>query len=195
MRVRCYQNLPDSVWSSDSLILKLASIPLAKLWLWHGLSQQGVWVSFWTHKPLKSTHQDTQILLRGISLKVNLKHIIEFFHHHWIPMTLHKDIMLYFDKYIHVYGWNLSLLWSSLKIWTPKNFTMANFRHPVSYSWLRPWALVLLRLYITSGHFSCTLSLGVLLLMCVWGGGGVWFFCCTTKSAPPLWLLLQQRIF
>ena len=29
----------------------------------HGLSQQGVWVSFWTPKPLKSTPQDTQILL------------------------------------------------------------------------------------------------------------------------------------
>ena len=27
---------------------------------YHGLSQQGVWVSFWTPKPLKSTHQDTQ---------------------------------------------------------------------------------------------------------------------------------------
>ena len=26
----------------------------------HGLSQQGVWVSFWTPKPLKSTPQDTR---------------------------------------------------------------------------------------------------------------------------------------
>ena len=25
----------------------------------HGLSQQGVWVSFWTPKPLKNTPQDT----------------------------------------------------------------------------------------------------------------------------------------
>ena len=25
----------------------------------HGLSQQGVWVPFWTPKPLKSTPQDT----------------------------------------------------------------------------------------------------------------------------------------
>ena len=33
----------------------------------HGLSQQGVWVSFWTPKPLKSTPQDTQHFLRGIS--------------------------------------------------------------------------------------------------------------------------------
>ena len=45
--------------------------------------------------------------------------------------------MPYFDKYIHVYGLNLSILWSPLKIWTPKNFAMANFRHPVSNSWLR----------------------------------------------------------
>ena len=26
----------------------------------HGLSQQGVWVPFWTPKPLKRTPQDTQ---------------------------------------------------------------------------------------------------------------------------------------
>ena len=31
----------------------------------------------------------------------------------------------------------MSILWSPLKIWTPKNFTTANFRHPVSKSWLR----------------------------------------------------------
>ena len=29
----------------------------------HGLSQQGLWVSFWTPKPLKSAPQDTQIFL------------------------------------------------------------------------------------------------------------------------------------
>ena len=29
----------------------------------HSLSQQGVWVSFWTPKPLKSTPQDTQYCL------------------------------------------------------------------------------------------------------------------------------------
>ena len=88
-------------------------------------------------KPLKSTPQDTQKILWGISLNVNLKHEIEFFHHHIIPMTLYKDIMPYFDEYIHVYVWNLSRLWSPLKMWTPKNFTMANFRHPLSNSWLR----------------------------------------------------------
>ena len=35
----------------------------------HGLSQQFVWVPFWTPKPLKSTPQDTQIFLCGISKK------------------------------------------------------------------------------------------------------------------------------
>ena len=53
-------------------------------------------------------------------------------------MTLYGDIMPYFDKFIHVYGWNVSILWSPLKIWTPQNLTIANFRHPVSKSWLRP---------------------------------------------------------
>ena len=44
----------------------------------HGLSQQAVWVPFWTPKPLKRTPQDTQILLCGISKNLNLKLIIEF---------------------------------------------------------------------------------------------------------------------
>ena len=52
-------------------------------------------------------------------------------------MTLFNDIMPYFDEFIHVYGWNMSILWSPLKIWTPQNCTTANFRHPVSKSWLR----------------------------------------------------------
>ena len=55
-------------------------------------------------------------------------------------MTLFNDIMPYFDEFIHVYGWNMSILWSPLKIGTPQNFTTANFRHPVSKSWLRHWA-------------------------------------------------------
>ena len=102
----------------------------------HGLSQQGVWVPFWTPKPLKRTPQDTQIFLCGISRNLNLKLIIEFFHLLTIPMTFFNDIMPYFDEFTHVYGWNMSILWSPLKIWTPKNFTTANFRHPVSKSWL-----------------------------------------------------------
>ena len=53
-----------------------------------------------------------------------------------IPMTLNEDIMPYFDKFIHVYGWNLIILWPPLKTWTPKNFTIANIGHPVSKSWL-----------------------------------------------------------
>ena len=72
--------------------------------LHHGLSQQGVWVPFWTPKPLKRTPQDTQIFLCGISKNPNLKLIIEFFHLLIIPMTLFNDIMPYFDEFIHVYG-------------------------------------------------------------------------------------------
>ena len=105
----------------------------------HGLSQQGVWVPFGTPKPLKRTPQDTQIILCGISKNLNLKLMIEIFHLLIIPMTLIIDIMPYFDEFLHVYGWNISISWSPLKIWTPKNFTTANFRHPVSKSWLRHW--------------------------------------------------------
>ena len=104
----------------------------------HSLSQQGVWVYFLSPKPLKSTPQDTQNILWRISSNVNIKHIIEFCHLHIIPMTLYKDIMPYFDKFNHVYGWNMSIVWSPLNFWTPQNFTIANFRHPVSKSWLRP---------------------------------------------------------
>ena len=75
----------------------------------------------------KSTPQDTQFFCEEFLENVNLKHIIEFFHLHTIPMTLYKNIMPYFDKFIHVYGWNLSILWSPLSIWTPNNFTIANF--------------------------------------------------------------------
>ena len=32
----------------------------------------------------------------------------------------------------------MSISWSPLKVWTPKSFTIANFRHPLSKSWLRP---------------------------------------------------------
>ena len=70
----------------------------------HGLSQQGVWVPFWTPKPLKRTPQDTQIFLCEISKNLNLNLIIEVFHLPIIPMTLINDIMPYFDKFIHVYG-------------------------------------------------------------------------------------------
>ena len=54
----------------------------------HDLSQQGVWVPFWTPKPLKRTPQDTQFFLCVISKNLNLKLIIEFFHLLIIPMTL-----------------------------------------------------------------------------------------------------------
>ena len=41
-----------------------------------------------------------------------------------IPMTLFNDIMPYFDKFINVYGGNMSIVWSPLNIWTPKIFKL-----------------------------------------------------------------------
>ena len=40
----------------------------------HGVSQQGVWVSFWTPKPLKSTSQDTPIFFEEF-LKMSISSI------------------------------------------------------------------------------------------------------------------------
>ena len=54
-----------------------------------------------------------------------------------ILMTLYKDTLPYFNQYIHVYNWNLSILWSTLKKWISQNFTIANFGHPVPKYWLR----------------------------------------------------------
>ena len=104
----------------------------------HGFSQQDIWVSFWTPKPLKSTSQDTQNLLLGTSKNVNLKYIIDFCHLHLIPMTLYNNIMPYFDIFIHFYGWNLEYIVASLKIWTPEISTIIKFGHSVSKTWLRP---------------------------------------------------------
>ena len=67
--------------------------------------------------PSKETLR-TPIFLCGISKDLNLKLIIEFFHLHIIPMTLFNDIMPYFDEFIHVYGWNMSILC----MWSPKKF-------------------------------------------------------------------------
>ena len=70
----------------------------------HGLSQQGIWVLFWTPNLLKRTPQDTQFFKCGISKNLYLKLIIEFFHLLIIPMTLFNDIIPYFGEFIHVYG-------------------------------------------------------------------------------------------
>ena len=35
-------------------------------------------------------------------------------------MTLFNDIMPYFDEFIHVYGCNMSILWSPFKFGCPK---------------------------------------------------------------------------
>ena len=58
-----------------------------------------------------------------------------------LAMALNMDIIPDIDKYIYtcdVYGYNLSILWSPLKNRTPNTFTIVNFGHPVSKSWLRP---------------------------------------------------------
>ena len=91
-----------SVWYCVGTIVEHSFSSASYNDLWHGLSQQGVWVPFWTPKPLKRIPRDTQIFLCGISK--NLKLIIEFFHLLVIPMTLFNDIRPYFDESIHVYG-------------------------------------------------------------------------------------------
>ena len=90
-----------------------------------------------------------------------------------IPMTLFKDIMPYFDKFIHVNGWNLGILWSPLNIWTPKDFTIAKFGHPVSKSWLRPWVGGWNIFLLFGGSCTCSVvSVSVCVCVCVGGGGG-----------------------
>ena len=139
----------------------LTCYPLAFVTTRHGLSQQGIWVLFWTPKPLKITPQDTQIFLCGISKSPNLNLIIEFSHLLIIPMTLFNDIMPYCDEFIHVYGWNMSILWYPLKIWTPKNFTTVNFRHPVSKSWLRHCNQALADVRSTGAGIVCLYCMAV----------------------------------
>ena len=70
----------------------------------------GAFLDTHTAIPLKRTPQDIQIFLCGISKNPNLKLIIEFSHLLIIPMTLFNGIMPYFDKFIHVYGLNMSIL-------------------------------------------------------------------------------------
>ena len=98
----------------------------------HGLSQQGVWVPFWTPKPLNRAPQDTQIFQCGISKNLNLKLTIEFFHLLIIPMTLFNDIMPYFDESIHVYGWNMSTV-------KPFITTHIYFHVTAVWIWSRPY--------------------------------------------------------
>ena len=58
-------------------------------------------------------------------------------------MTVYKDIMLYFNKLIHVYGCILGIL-CPLKNRTPQIFRIANSGHPDSKSWPRTPPLILL---------------------------------------------------
>ena len=91
---------------------------------------------------LKVTMKTALLSLRRTPLRtlkifceeVNLKYIIDNFHLCMIPLTLYKDIMPSFNNQIHVNDCNQIVLWSPLK-----DITIANFGHPVSKSWLRPW--------------------------------------------------------
>ena len=150
------------------------------------LSQQGVWVPFWTPKPLKRIPQDTQFFLCAISKNLNLKLIVEFFHLHIIHITSYKDIMPCSDEFVHVYGWNLSILWSPLKIRMPKIFTSANFRHPVSKSWLKAPAFMPRVLFE-----NCCLELGY--SQNIWRGIVGWIIINISHSNTYWRMLLLER--
>ena len=63
--------------------------------------------------------------------------MIKLCHHNIILMTLCKDILQSFDKEIHIYDENSSILTHDLKNRTLKNITIAYLGHPVSKSLLR----------------------------------------------------------
>ena len=89
--------------------------------------------------PPKILPHDTQIFLGCNILKKSISRMeLKFFPLYLIPMRLYNDSMLDFNEKIHVYDCYLSITVSSLKSRTPKNFTIVNFGHPVSKSWLRP---------------------------------------------------------
>ena len=96
---------------------------------------------FWTPKPLKRTPQDTQYLLCRISKNLNPKLINEFFHFLIIPMTLFNDIMPYFDEFICMFMIEIGVYCDPPEKFGRPNIlqSSANFRHPVSKSWLRHW--------------------------------------------------------
>ena len=63
-------------------------------------------------------------------------------------MTLDKGIMPYFNKFIHVYGCNLSIFCSTLKNNKPQNFTIGKSCHPVSKSLGRHCYLCIIAMYL-----------------------------------------------
>ena len=104
----------------------------------HSLTQQGVWPSFGHPNPQKSPFTTPKIFCKEF-LKLSISSTsFHFFHINIIPLALYMDIMLSFIELIHVYGCNLSILWSPLKRRMPKNSTTATFGYPVSKSLLRP---------------------------------------------------------
>ena len=80
------------------------------------------------------------IFLWGISENVNFKQMIEYFHHDVIVMTLTRYSTFVIKK-MHVYDFfSLDILWSLLINKMPTRFRSAQFGHPFSKSWLRPWS-------------------------------------------------------
>ena len=67
----------------------------------HSLLQQCIWASFGHQTIKKHPSGQPKDFVRNY---INLKHIIDLFHLHIIQMTLFKDIMPNFDRYVHVYG-------------------------------------------------------------------------------------------
>ena len=79
------------------------------------------------------------------------------------------------------------MLWSPLEIWTPKNSTMANFRHPVSNSWIRPCYQLSPYLTTTVGPDKIILSF----VVNVWDTAfpGTWY-----KDLHPLFDLIANTV-
>ena len=64
-RVRNWIRVQAVLGESHSVCVCPKSLPGHRHHCLHSLSQEGVWMSFWTLKPLKSTTQDTLFFLRG----------------------------------------------------------------------------------------------------------------------------------
>ena len=44
-------------------------------------------------------------------------------------------------------------------MWTPKSFSIANFRHPVSKSWLRPWMMIMIMMMMIMMNMMTVLEI------------------------------------
>ena len=81
------------------------------------LSQQGIWVSFGHPNPKTAPRRTPKCFYEELLKNFNLKQIIEFFHLCIIPLTLYKDIMPYFVKFIMFMVGSILRCPISLVIW------------------------------------------------------------------------------